>query len=77
MVKARALDQCEAKLNTGDRCYEFGSECDHINPGNDHSLDNLQWLCSWHHKKKSSAEGNKAKKRITEQHPQERHPGFL
>lgn len=76
-VKKRAGDQCEAYLNNGLRCVEVGTDCDHIVAGDNHSLDNLQLLCSWHHKRKSSQEGQRAKKKpITERHPKERHPGL-
>lgn len=77
-VKKRAGLQCEAYLNNGLRCVELGTDCDHIVAGDNHDLENLQWLCTWHHKKKTSLEGNNAKKKpITESRPKERHPGLL
>jgi 5-methylcytosine-specific restriction protein A len=75
-VAARAGGQCEALLNEGTRCLDQGTDCDHILAGDNHDLNNLQWLCRWHHNKKSSAEGNRARRRFTEQRPQEAHPGL-
>jgi 5-methylcytosine-specific restriction protein A len=76
-TKARANGQCQALLNDGRRCPDQGTDCDHIVPGDNHELSNLQWLCKWHHGKKSSAEGNKGqRRRFTERHPTEKHPGW-
>lgn len=55
-VRARAGGVCEALLRDGSRCDAIGSECDHIEPGDNHSCSNLQWLCSWHHKRKTRVE---------------------
>ena len=55
-VRARAGGVCEALLHDGSRCDAIGSECDHIEPGDNHACSNLQWLCSWHHKRKTQAE---------------------
>lgn len=82
-VKARADGQCEWKLkgrNGGRfRCPNPGTDCDHINRGDDHSYVNLQWLCERHHKIKTSEEGNTAKAAIKAQgtRPPERHPGSI
>ncbi len=59
----------------GVRCGKPASDVDHIVPGSDHSDSNLQSLCSWHHDRKSSAEGAAARKprrsmyRQAETHP--------
>ncbi|WP_300678463.1 HNH endonuclease signature motif containing protein [Nocardioides sp.] len=78
-VKQRAGGRCEASLpRTGARCPHPGTDCDHIEAGDNHDLSNLQWLCRHHHKQKTSGEaiaGRAAKKanprrsRRTEQHP--------
>lgn len=75
-VKARAGGRCEALMADGYRCKEAGTDCDHIQHGDDHSLGNLQWLCRWHHSRKSSAEGNAARSRPTSKRPTEQHPGL-
>lgn len=36
--------------------------CDHIEPGDDHSFENLQGICSPCDRRKSSREGNEAKR---------------
>lgn len=45
----------------GARCHEPATDVDHVSPGNDHRDSNLRALCSWHHLKKSGAEGARAK----------------
>lgn len=35
-------------------CNGIGTDCDHIKPGDDNSLDNLQWLSNACHKAKNS-----------------------
>lgn len=71
-VKARAKGQCEW-TEQGDRCTNPGTDCDHITPGDDHSLNNLQWLCRFHHKIKTSRETRRA----TNRKPTEPHPGLI
>lgn len=56
LVAARADGRCEAQLRDGSRCSAFGTDCDHVVHGDDHSLANLQWLCPWHHKRKTARE---------------------
>lgn len=59
-------------------CGERGSDVDHINPGDDHSPENLQTLCRWHHARKSAAEGNAARKPTASRYRKpEGHPGAL
>jgi 5-methylcytosine-specific restriction protein A len=78
IVRARAADRCEAILNDETRCPDQGTDCDHIEPGDNHEFSNLQWLCTWHHRKKTSSEGNsKRVYRVSEKHPKERHPGLI
>jgi len=76
-VKARSGGICEAKLQDGSRCPDQGTDCDHVVRGDNHEINNLQWLCRWHHRKKTAMEGNKRMFHITEKHPTERHPGLL
>ncbi len=76
-VEARAGGRCEARRRDGSRCWDKGTDCDHKDRGNNHDLDNLQWLCTWHHARKSSAEGNATRRRETNKRPAERHPGLV
>lgn len=54
-VKARAKGRCEAIRHHPD-CDGIGRECDHITPGDDHRLTNLQWLSTPCHLAKTRAE---------------------
>ncbi|WJN62543.1 HNH endonuclease [Streptomyces phage phiScoe1] len=81
-VLRRDAGQCTALNQAGERCGEVATDVDHIRPGDDHSMENLRSLCSWHHRKKSGAEGAAAKaarrramaKRFDRR---EQHPGLL
>lgn len=58
------------------RCGETASDVDHIRDPHDHSDGNLRALCSWHHARKSSAEGNAARWRFRARRLVEPHPGL-
>jgi 5-methylcytosine-specific restriction enzyme A len=63
----------------GNACGWRASDVDHIVRGDDHSMENLQSLCSHHHKIKSAREGNAARWTPPTAHarrPPERHPGM-
>ncbi|MFI2242366.1 HNH endonuclease [Streptomyces chrestomyceticus] len=47
---------CQGVLSEGALCGHPGTEVDHIRPGSDHSMGNLQLLCTWCHKRKTQAE---------------------
>jgi 5-methylcytosine-specific restriction endonuclease McrA len=82
-IRARVLRRdghtCTHRDDYGIRCADLATDVDHIKPGDDHSMENLRALCSWHHNKKSGAEGGAAsqanrrrqnrKFRRTEDHP--------
>ncbi len=76
-VFARANHRCEHADSTGQRCQSRATDCDHIQRGNDHTLDNLQGLCRTHHAEKTARESREAqtaryttaKKRDPEPHP--------
>lgn len=64
----------------GHRCVKCGykaTQVDHIVPGDDHRLDNLQSLCTECHGSKSSLEGVMSRQRNRElrKRPVEKHPG--
>lgn len=78
-VRARASGRCEAMLHDGTRCPAAGTDCDHIEPGDDHRAVNLQWLCSWHHKRKTQQEAAAAlaAERKKNQPRKRKHPGLI
>jgi 5-methylcytosine-specific restriction enzyme A len=74
IVLRNASYQCEW-YEDGKRCPNVATDCDHIIRGDDHSLANLQALCPYHHNRKSSREGNAARK--AKYSPRiEPHPGY-
>ena len=71
---------CHIRSDTGERCTEQATDVDHIRPGDDHSLDNLQSLCAWHHAKKTASEAADARARrprLSRKRPPGEHPGAL
>lgn len=68
---------CMAILEeSGARCAAPARDVDHVVRGDDHSLENLQALCAWHHARKSAREGVEARKpREGRYRRPERHPG--
>jgi hypothetical protein len=75
----RCGGRCEVIKKNGQRCWDKATDVDHKVPGTDDSLENLAGICTWHHAKKSSAEGNAAQAalRAMLKHPVERHPGII
>lgn len=78
LVRERANNRCQAEIHSA-LCDGTGTDCDHIRPGDDNSLDNLQWLNHNCHKLKTQREAaernrNRAKQR---RHPVESNPGTL
>jgi hypothetical protein len=71
------------RVDTGELCGAHATDCDHIVPGNDHSLANLQALCKYHHQRKSSGEGRAAQDpdrapggRLSRLRATQSHPGY-
>ena len=65
------------------RCTYPAKDVDHIvnlaNGGTD-APTNLQALCEWHHKRKTSQEATEARAkapRLTERRPKPKHPGLI
>jgi len=78
-TRDRAGGRCQATMRDGTRCVEPGTDCDHIVHGDNHALSNLQWLCSWHHDKKTAREALEARRYIprpSARKPQEKHFGL-
>lgn len=71
---------CRWILENGRRCHvSINLECDHIGSNTDHSLENLQALCRYHHSIKTAKQGWRAavKNRPQRKRPPEKHPGIL
>lgn len=78
IVRDRAHGRCQATVHAPG-CNGIGTDCDHIVAGDDHSLDNLQWLSHACHKAKTereNAERNISRARMR-RHPVERFPGLV
>ncbi|TFD58025.1 HNH endonuclease [Cryobacterium sp. Hh7] len=78
-TRAIAGGRCQAIMNAGTRCVEVGTDCDHIEHGDNHDQDNLQWLCGWHHDRKTAREARAARAlmpRVSAYMEPERHPGL-
>lgn len=52
---------CQWRMPDGDKCLAPATDVDHIRAGDDHRDNNLQSLCSMHHRRKSSSEGGTAR----------------
>ncbi|GAB1641749.1 HNH endonuclease signature motif containing protein [Krasilnikovia sp. MM14-A1259] len=75
-VLRAASYRCQIKAH-GIPCGEPAAEVDHIERGDDHSYENLQAICRWHHARKTAAEAAAARKpRPTQRREPERHPGL-
>lgn len=76
-VKTRAQGRCQAEVHDP-RCDGRGTDADHITPGDDHSLSNLQWLSGPCHRAKTARESaarNTA--RAAQRIRPEQHPGAI
>jgi 5-methylcytosine-specific restriction endonuclease McrA len=70
--------KCQARDSLNVMCGAPANQVDHVEPGDDHSLENLRALCRWHHARKSSAEGAAARRpRPKQARDPEPHPGML
>lgn len=75
-VLARDNYRCvHIRYDTGQRCNAYANQCDHIGDRDNHALDNLQSLCEYHHRIKSSEQGGAAyAAKYRKQKP--KHPGI-
>lgn len=78
-VRKRAGGRCEWVLPDGTRCPTPGTDCDHVTPGDDHGMGNLQWLCYPHHKVKTAHDNREAQdqRRALRPRPTDEHPGRI
>ena len=75
-VKKRAGGLCEAHPHHPD-CNGVGTECDHIHPGDDHRLANLQWLSPPCHRAKTLSEATEARATRSRKRTPAPHPGIV
>ena len=80
-VKNRAQFQCEHIMQHNlQRCPDAGTDVDHIierSDGGSDDLDNLQLLCEWHHKQKTSRHaGMKSQRLRRAKNTPKKHPGI-
>jgi 5-methylcytosine-specific restriction protein A len=81
-ILKRDNHSCQTIMDDGTKCLDYAGEVDHKTPGDDHEDYNLEAICTWHHKRKSSQEGaaanNIARARIRRSFRRtETHPGLL
>lgn len=69
-TRERAGGRCQGTWPDGSRCDSPGTDCDHIEAGDDHTR--LQWLCTWHHKAKTNKEARDARGPNEGRHPRHR-----
>lgn len=76
-TRKRAGGRCEWVLPEGRRCPTPGTDCDHVIPGDDHALTNLQWLCGPHHRVKTTQDNQAAQalRQALRTRPTDTHPG--
>lgn len=79
-VLARDGHRCQhIRVDTERKCLQYANQCDHKDQSRswDHSYENLQSLCEYHHKVKSSSEGGQAASARRRAAKKRRHPGLL
>ena len=79
IVLDRCGGRCEVVKKNGKRCWDKATDVDHMGDRLDHSVERLRGICTWHHSRKSSREGNEAQaaQRAVLRHPVEPHPGLI
>lgn len=80
-VLRRDHHECQTDI-AGEICGAKADQVDHIRPGDDHSYANLEAICEWCHGRKSSKEGNAARRKVRQEiadrfRNSEDHPGLL
>jgi 5-methylcytosine-specific restriction endonuclease McrA len=81
-LRAVVLQRCSFRCEwneDGSRCPYPATDVDHITPGDDHSLANLQGLCAAHHLTKTGREAKavQLKRKKLERLPEEKQPGVI
>jgi 5-methylcytosine-specific restriction endonuclease McrA len=75
-VLHRDKEICQGRKRDGSACLARANHVDHIERGDNHSLDNLQSLCADCHARKTSREANEVRAQLPNKRPPERHPGL-
>jgi 5-methylcytosine-specific restriction protein A len=75
IVLARDEHRCVEKMRDDSRCPTQATEVDHFGAPWDHRPAVLRALCGWHHDRKSSADGQRARRAIKEKRKPEKQPG--
>ena len=75
-VKTRANGRCQAEKHDP-RCDGIGTDNDHIIPGDDHRIENMQWLSGPCHRAKTAHESAARNQHTAalKRRPSEPHPG--
>ena len=69
-VLKRDSYRCQGRFSDGKPCDRKAEEVDHIGDKRNHSLSNLRSLCSWHHGKRTSAQGHAANAKLKKMNSQ-------
>jgi 5-methylcytosine-specific restriction enzyme A len=75
-VLRRDNHSCKWINEHGQLCGAPATEVDHLDRTAGDAPTNLRALCTWHHRRKSSAEGNASRVRLTSKRTPEQHPGM-
>jgi 5-methylcytosine-specific restriction endonuclease McrA len=83
-IRERILERdghrCTVVRSDGTRCTAPAYAVDHlinVRAGGTEDDSNLASMCRWHHDRKTSAEGNRARKRVRQAREPEPHPGII
>lgn len=60
--------------DTGQRCTERATDVDHIGEPDDHHIEMLRSLCSYHHLQKTGSQGGR---RVRQKRKASEHPGLI
>ena len=76
------LERCGFRCEWTDgqhRCWNSATDVDHVEAGDNHSLDNLQGLCSPHHLEKTGRDARARQLRFKHlaRLPEEKQPGII
>lgn len=81
-VKRRDKGVCQHILlsgrNAGKKCGAKGTDVNHIKEPWNHSLENLELLCSWHHNEITGGQGGNesARRKRVRNDKRKNHPGY-
>lgn len=81
-LRSVVLQRCSGRcqwVEDGYRCPYPATDVDHITPGDDSSLENLQGLCGKHHLTKTGREARAVQEKLKSllRRPEEQQPGVI